>query len=142
MTGLRAPSKPAPWLTRPVLLTLVALAVLAAALGISVSLATRGPAFVDRITIENPTLYNVQVDVGAPGEVVVDLGAVPRGGSRTFEQVLDQGERWVFRLSFGGQDVGEVDVQRDQLETDRWRVTIPAAIGRELGNAGHPPSAL
>lgn len=141
MTGLRTPSRPAPWMTRPVFLGVVALAVFAAVLGVSVSSLTRGPAFVERITMENPTPYNLQVVVGAPGDEALDLGTVPREGSRTFEQVPDQGESWVFALSFG-QGVGEVVVQRQQLETDRWRVTIPAGIGQELGNAGYPPSAI
>jgi len=128
-------------MTRPVLLGVVALAVFAAVLGVSVSSLTRSPAFVERITMENPTPYNLQVVVGAPGEEALDLGTVPREGSRTFEQVPDQGQSWVFGISFGGQDVGEVVVQRQQLETD-WRVTIPAGIGQELDRAGYPPSAL
>ncbi len=143
MTGLRTPSRPVPSVRRPMLLGVAALAVLAAALGIGVGSVTREAGFVARITVENPTQFNLQVDAGAPGEdEVVALGSVPREGTRSFEQVVDQGERWVFRLSFGGEDAGEVVVPRPQLEKDGWRVVVPAGIGQALADAGHPPSAF
>ncbi|MDP8937999.1 MAG: hypothetical protein M3O23_09785 [Actinomycetota bacterium] len=143
MTGLRTPSRPVPSIRRPVLAGVAALAVVAAAFGIGVGSVTRDAGFVPRITVENPTLFNLQVDAGAPGaEEVLALGTVPREGSRTFEQVVDQGDRWVFGLSFGGQDVGEVVLPRSQLEQDGWKVVVPAAIGQALVDAGNRPSAL
>ena len=143
MTGLRTPSRPVPSVRRPMLLGVAALAVLAAAFGVAVGSLTRGAGFVPRITVENPTPFNLQVDAGAGGDDdILALGSVPREGSRVFEQVVDQGERWVFRLSFGGEDVGEVVVPRPQLEKDGWRVVVPAGIGSALAEAGHPPSAF
>lgn len=143
MTGLRTPSRPAPPVRRPVVLGLLALAVVAAAVGIGVGSITRGSGFVDRITIDNPTLYNLQVDVGKPdGGRVLGVGTVPREGSRQFEQVVDQGARWVFRLSFGGEEVAEIVVPRPQLEEDGWKIAVPSDVGRQLADAGHPPSAL
>lgn len=143
MTGTRTPPRPAPSIRRPVLLGVAALAVLAAAFGIGVGSVTEESGFVDQVTIDNPTLYNIQVDVGAPGDgPVLALGTAPREGSRTFEQVVDQGGRWVFRLSFGGDEVGEIVVPRAQLESDGWKVTVPAEVGRQLAETGFPPSAF
>lgn len=143
MTGLRTPSRPVPSIRRPVVLGVVALAVVAVAFGIAVGSLTREAAFVAQVTVENPTPYNLQVDLGASEEGrVLELGTVPRESSRSFEQVVDQGAQWVFRLSFGGKDVGEVVVPRRQLEEDGWRVAVPGSIGRDLAEAGHPPSAF
>lgn len=143
MTGLRTPPRPVPSIRRPLVVGVVALAVVAAAFGIGVGSLTRGAAFVAQVTIDNPTPYDLQVDVGGPGRGgILALGTVPRDGSRSFEQVVDQGSRWVFRLSFGGKDVGEVVVPRPQLEKDGWRVAVPAAIGQDLAAAGHAPSAF
>lgn len=143
MTGIRTPSRQAPSIGRPVVLGLLALAVVAAALGIGVGSVTRQSGFVERITVDNPTLYNLQLDVGDPGDGrVLAVGAVPREGSRSFEQVIDQGERWVFRLSFGGEEVDEIVVPRPQLEKDGWKIAVPPDVGRRLADAGFPPSAF
>lgn len=143
MTGLRTPPRPAPSIRRPVVLGLVVLTALAVAFGIGVGSITRGSAFVPRVTVDNPTRYNIQVDVGAPGEdQVLAVGTVPRDGSRTFEEVADQGERWVFRLSFGGEDVGQIVVPRLQLEKDGWRIAVPAEVGQRLADAGYAASAF
>ena len=143
MTGTRTPPRPAPSIRRPVILGAVVLAVLALAFGIGVGSLTEESGFVDQVTVDNPTLYNLQVDVGAPGDgPVLALGSAPREGSRTFEQVVDQGDRWVFRLSFGADEVGEIVVPRTQLERDGWKVTVPAEVGHRLAETGYPPSAF
>ncbi len=143
MTGLRTPPRPAPSLKTPLLLGILALAVLAAILGIGVASLTEGKVLVPRVTVDNTTVYNLQVDVGAPGsDQRLGLGTVRREGSRTFEQVLDQGDRWVFHLSFAGDDVGHVEVPRTQLERDGWRVQVPNAVGHTVAEDGHPPSAF
>jgi hypothetical protein len=143
MTGLRTPSRPVPSIRRPVVLAVVALAVVAVAFALGVGSVTRESAFVPTVAVDNPTPYNLQVDVAVPGEGdVLALGTVPREGSRRFEQVVDLGERWLFRFSFGGEAVGEVVVPRARLEHDGWRLEVPAGVGQELADAGHPPSAF
>ena len=143
MTGTRTPPRPAPSVRRPVILGVAVLAVLALAFGIGVGSLTEESGFVDQVTVDNPTLYNLQVDVGGgDGGPALALGTTPREGSRTFEQVVDQGGRWVFRLSFGAEEVGEIVVPRAQLERDGWKVTVPADVGRQLAETGHPPSAF
>ncbi len=142
MTGLRTPPRPVPLMRRPVVIGLLALAAVAVAFGIGVGSMTRESALVAAVTVDNPTPYNLQVDVAAPGgEEVVELGTVPREGSRAFEQVVDQGGQWAFRLTFGGREVGEIVVSRAQLEEAGWRVSVPGDVARALAEAGHPPSA-
>ena len=143
MTGTRTPPRPAPSVRRPIVAGIVVLAVLAVVFGLGIGSVTRESAFVDAVTIDNPTVYNLQVDVAAPGDgPALALGTVPREGGRSFEQVVDQGDLWVFRLTFGGEDAGRIEVPRPQLEQDGWKVAVPAGVGARLAAAGHPPSAL
>jgi hypothetical protein len=71
----------------------------------------------------------------------LDLGAVERQGSKTVEEVTDQGSRWLFRFSYGGVGGGEVALARSDLAAGGWHVTIPATVGQRLHDAGLAPSA-
>jgi len=100
------------------------------------------PGFVDQVTIENPDVHDVEVDVGdADRKRWVGLGTATREASRTFESVIDPGDTWVFRFRYGGVDGGEVVVSRNDLESNRWRVRVPAEVGARLTQAGLRPSA-
>lgn len=110
------------------------------------------PAVVHRIEIVNPTLFQVEIDVrpattgGALGDGSsggssggwLALGGVRRESSRTVEEILDQGDRWLFRFSYGGVYAGEVQLSRSQLRT----VTVPGSVGDRLAEAGFTPSAF
>ncbi|MFN2504702.1 MAG: hypothetical protein ABR540_10855 [Acidimicrobiales bacterium] len=100
-----------------------------------------GPSFVPRLTIDNPTVYQLEVELGRPGhDAVVGLGPIRRESTRHFEEVGDQGDRCVFRFSYGGQPGGELVVSRAQLEEARWRIVVPTQVGDRLRDAGLPPS--
>ena len=141
MTRLGTASPPLPTRVRTAQVGLaftVAVVVLLAALTISLS---RGPSFVPRVTIDNPTVYRLQVDVGSPGESGgLNLGVLPRAGATTVEEVVDRGESWEFRFSYGGQTGGAVTVSRDQLDQEGWRLTVPLQVEERLREAGLPPS--
>jgi hypothetical protein len=101
----------------------------------------RTPGFVDQVTIENPDVHDVEVDVGdADRKRWLGLGTAAREASRTFESVIDPGDTWVFRFRYGGVDGGEVVVSRDDLESNGWRVRVPAEVGARLTQAGLGPS--
>jgi hypothetical protein len=103
--------------------------------------AVRLPPFVDRIAIENRTEYKLEVDVaGAERDLWLDLGAVNRKTTKTIEAVIDQGDTWVFRLHYGGENAGEFTVSRDDLVRDRWRAQFPDEAGHRLAGMGVPPS--
>lgn len=103
--------------------------------------AIRTPGFVDQVTIENPDVHNIEIDVGdADRDRWIGLGTASREASRTFESVIDQGDTWVFRFRYGGVDGGEVVVSRNDLRDNRWRVRIPEEVGTRLTQAGLGPS--
>lgn len=122
----------------PMALVALAVAFLVVA---AVRLTAGGPSFVPDLTVVNPTVYKLNVEVQGDGRTPLDLGTIRREQTSTFEEVVDQGARWVFRFSYGGVPGGELSVTRAQLEADRWRVTIPGDVGNRLGAAGLQPSA-
>lgn len=96
-----------------------------------------GPAVVDRVAINNPTPYPLEVSVaGARGADHVDLGPVAPGSSHTFESVVDQGDRWVVHVTSAGSNGGEFAVGRSELERTHWVITIPDAVGTKLADTG------
>jgi hypothetical protein len=127
---------------RPRRVLVAVLAVVAVAvLAIAVAPWFRTESPVARLTIDNPTVYQVNVEVSGDGGGWLDLGAVDRQGSKTAEEVTDQGARWVFRFSYGGVDAGEVAVARTDLAAAGWHVTVPDTVGQRLRDAGLAPSA-
>lgn len=102
---------------------------------------SRSPGFVARITVENPTRYDIDVEVaGVAQGRWLPLGLVLNGGSTTVEEVIDQGERWIFRFHFAGVEGGRHSLERNQLVRDRWRVVIPPQIEERFMQLGLSPS--
>ena len=100
------------------------------------------PSFVDRVTIVNPTPYQINVEVsGAGRDIGIGLGAVPREQTKTFEDVLDQGDQWIFRFFAAGFNGGEVSVSKEDLLRGQWKLTVPGAVAERLAAAGASPSA-
>lgn len=100
------------------------------------------PSFVGRVTIVNPHVYKVNVEVKGPeGARWTELGTVRRETDKAIEEVADQGSLWVFRFSYGGEQGGEIAVSRTALETSGWRVTVPPEVGERFRQAGLQPSA-
>lgn len=103
--------------------------------------AIRMPGFIDRVTIENPGVHNLEIDVGdTDRDHWLRLGTATRESSDTFQSVIDQGDTWVFRFQYGGLDGGEVVVSWEDLERNRWRVRVPEEVGARLTQAGLEPS--
>nr|MDQ6928612.1 hypothetical protein [Actinomycetota bacterium] len=100
------------------------------------------PVFVRRLTIANPTAYEVNVEIsGSQGSGWLDLGTVPREREVALENVVDQGGKWTFRFSSGGVFAAEMALSRADLEQGQWRVNIPDGIAVPLQEAGLPTSA-
>ena len=116
--------------------------VLAAPVVVFVLLACSGPPpTVDRIVIANPTDYLLGVQVtrrDLDGWLPVTL-VEPRSES-VAQEVIDQGEVWIFRFLHWGDEVGEFSVTRAELERNGWRVTVPEQVEERLRNLGRPPS--
>jgi hypothetical protein len=87
------------------------------------------PAVVDRMTIDNPTADDVSVYVaGRHRDGWMAVGIVQHETTYTFEQVIDQGDVWIFRFAGPGER-GELQITRRQLESDQWRVRVPPRAG-------------
>jgi hypothetical protein len=144
MSPTQLRSKPLPHLRRSGrVFGLVAAVALAAALVAAVASSVQAPADVPALTVDNPTVYQLNVEVSPDGTGGwLDLGAVGRERAKTIEQIADQGQRWVFRFSYGGVDAGRVVLSRPELVTARWTVIVPAEAGERLRAAGLQPSAF
>lgn len=97
------------------------------------------PHRVDRLTVENPTGYDISIEVtDRRRRGWVAVGTVQRATTSTFEEIVDQGDVWIFRFSTQGEDSGELQVARQQLERDGWRMRVPAEVGEQLEVEGVP----
>lgn len=124
-------------------LGLVVALALAAALVTALASNLRSPSDVAALTVDNPTVYQVNVDVSPSGDGDwLDLGSVGRERTKTIEQIGDQGTRWVFRFSYGGVDAGRVTLSRTELAAAHWTVRVPTEVGERLRAAGLQPSAF
>lgn len=96
----------------------------------------------DRIdlTIENPTGYRVHVEVRpTDGGSRLGLGTVSPDGSKTFPEVIDQGESWLFVYTYAGVTSPPVELSRESITDDT--VVIPDSFAEQLRDAGLDPSA-
>jgi hypothetical protein len=99
------------------------------------------PPRVDRITIVNPTGYDLDVDVGSPGgDSWLPVAIVEARSERVAEEVIDQGEVWVFRFLHWGDPVRELSLTRAELEEAGWRVEVPGEVEERLQELERPPS--
>ena len=99
-----------------------------------------GPSFVPRLTIANPSEFDVTVAVSPVGrQERLPLGTVGRRSSIDVQDVIDQGSQWAFHFTAGGRDGGEVHVPRADLGRNGWRLQIPAEVIARLRARGAAP---
>ncbi len=123
------------------LLALVSAGVLVVAMVALLGSGSRVPSYVDGVTVVNPHQWDVGVDVtGAERDGWLGMGTVDRTASHGFEQVIDQGEKWVFRFSYAGLDGGELVLARSELEASGWKVAVPEQFAEHMRAAGVGPS--
>jgi hypothetical protein len=100
------------------------------------------PPTVDRITITNPTDYDLDVEVsGGERDGWLPLAIVEARSEHVVQEVIDQGEAWIFRFLHWGGPVGELSLTRAELERSDWRVDVPVEIQEQLQQLGRPSSA-
>lgn len=117
------------------------LALLVAAVVGLLFMTTRGPHFVSRLSVVNPTAYQFDVDAtNGNHKAWTSVGVVGPRTTEGFQDVVDQGDRWTLRFTYAGQPAGELSVSRQDLARDQWRVEVPVAFGEKLRAAGvNPP---
>lgn len=97
--------------------------------------------YVETLTIENPTDYDLLVNVrGNESSGVLGLGVVHKRATEERGQVIDMGPVWVYEFRYQGLDAGQVRVSRRDLANQGWRFVIPEEIGTRLQELGLPPS--
>ena len=99
------------------------------------------PPTVERITIVNSTEYDIDVDVtGQDRQGWLPLAIVEARSEDAVEDVIDQGEVWIFRFEHFGDSIDELRLTREELEGSGWRVEIPPEVGQRLQELGRPTS--
>jgi hypothetical protein len=125
-----------PWITRTTRV------IASATLLFIVAAGCTEPRHVDHITIRNGSPYSLTVSVADRGrDGYLALGVVPRDGEQTFTEVLDQGDLWVFRFTYGGREAAELPVTRAALLHNRWTVEVPEEVSSTLAGLGFAESA-
>lgn len=100
-----------------------------------------GPDTVPRITYENPTDYGLGVEVSADdASGWVFAGFVDPRSTGLAQDVVDQGDVWVFRFDSQGEVGGELRLTRTDLEASGWHVAVPPQVGARLAELGAPPT--
>ena len=98
----------------------------------------REPGHVDHVTVDNPHPWDVNVDAtSGHRDGWVGVGDLARDGSDTFRSVLDEGDTWIFRFTYGGEEA-QLRISRRQLEQNAWHVTVPDEFAARLRSAGVP----
>jgi hypothetical protein len=98
--------------------------------------ALRVPAHVDRVAVDNPYPWRVNViATGGDRDAWHDLGAVDRGDEQEFRELIDQGESWTFRFWYAGQHA-DLHITAAQLEEVGWSVAVPDELATRLRGAG------
>jgi hypothetical protein len=104
--------------------------------------ALEGPGVIERVTIDNPTPYQVEITVaGSEGGSRLTLGPVSSGESHAFASVVDQGDRWVVHVTSARSDGGEFVLRRADLERSKWVITIPNEVASRLAANGASPGS-
>lgn len=140
-TGLRPTVPGRPPVSRRVSLAAVAATVAVVAMLVGAGALVELPPTVDRITLVNPTQFALDVAVNSGGSGPWSpVGIVEQRSTQVAEQVLDQGDEWVFRFAGQGRAAGETRLSRSQLEQSNWKLEIPVTIGEALTAAGAAPN--
>jgi hypothetical protein len=102
--------------------------------------ALEGPSVINRVVIDNPTAYPIEIAVaGGDGDSLLTLGPVSSGDRHAFASVIDQGDRWVVHATSARTDGGAFVVRRAELERTNWVITIPDSVGSTLAANGATP---
>jgi hypothetical protein len=96
--------------------------------------------FVEEVTIVNDTEYSANVDVTRKArDGWLGLTVVEPQSTETVEEVIDQGEVWIFRFDYVGKYGEEVEISRRELEGRGWTIEVPQSFEQRLRDLDVPP---
>ena len=114
-------------------LAMVLVATMIAAVLVGATRLVRGPRFVDRLTVRNPTAFIVDVSVtDEHGNGSVPVAALEPHSTTVVESVIDPGDPWIVVFDIAGHRVGELRMSHDRLARDHWRIVIPESVIEQL----------
>ena len=97
------------------------------------------PTFVDRISFENRSGYDIRIEVaGGDGRAWMPVGVAMQRCTTAVELVIDQGPTWHIRFHAQGREGGQVTVSRTDFQRDDWTFQIPDSVEAELLNRQAP----
>jgi hypothetical protein len=100
-----------------------------------------GPARIGHLTVENPTDYDLSIQLApSTNGPWLPFAVVGQRSTREFQDVTDQGDAWVFHFRAQGRDAGDLTVTKADLEAAGRHVTVPAAVVTRLQQLGTPAS--
>jgi hypothetical protein len=122
-------------------LSTILLVLVGALLCVGMALALTDPDVVPRVTVANDSTIpvNVQVRASAGGPSLI-LDTVQPGSTASTNDVIDQGDRWIFSFSSGGIEGGTYEVTRAKLAADDWRIRVPDDVIAKLRAGTFVPS--
>ena len=101
------------------------------------SQALEGPGVIERVTVDNPTPYQVEVAVaGSEGGSRLALGPVAAGERHAFASVVDERDRWIVHVTSARSDGGQFVLRRADLQRGKWVITIPEEVASRLAANG------
>lgn len=96
--------------------------------------------FVDEVTIVNDTEYPADVDVtGGTRDAWLGLTTAEPQSTTTVEEVIDQGDVWIFRFDSVGRYQEEAEISRRELEQNNWTIEVPSSFEQRLRGLDVPP---
>jgi hypothetical protein len=94
--------------------------------------------FIERVVIENNTVYAARVEVRGREGGWLALTTVRQESTREVREVIDQGDLWVFRFTYAGYESFDVEISRKELEESGWSVEVPQELEEALRGQGVP----
>ncbi|MDQ3662677.1 MAG: hypothetical protein M3454_16805 [Actinomycetota bacterium] len=102
--------------------------------------ACSGVSFVDEVAIVNDTEYSANIDVtDETRDGWLLLTSVEPESTTTVEEVIDQGETWIFRFDYIGKYEEEVEISRRELERGDWTIEVPESFEQRLRDLDFSP---
>lgn len=139
-TAAPTTTAPSPRRSLGVLADVGVLVLAAGILAATVIAAPPNPSRVAELRVDNPTAFEIGIEVRGSGRGWMPVSWVGPGATRQVEAVIDQGETWTFRFSGQGRAAGELTMTRAELDAGGWRLTVPDRAGAMLAASGAPPS--
>ena len=116
-----------------------ALAAMLVALVVITNIVFDDPTFVDRISFENRSRYDLRLEVSNDGGTGwLPVGVASQRCTTDFHLVIDQGPTWRIRFHSQGSEGGQITVTRADLQRADWTFQIPDSVEAQLSSRQAP----